>query len=100
MSYDNIVSLLGSEAENLLQYESKTISKDLIHAPGPDFVDRIFAQSNRNPQVLRSLQQLFDHGRLVRNERVLIHGGAGGVGAYAVPSLHLASWNFTGNAQG
>jgi fructose-bisphosphate aldolase, class I len=64
MSYDNIVSLLGSEAENLLQYESKTISKDLLHAPGPDFVDRVFSQSNRNPQVLRSLQQLFNAGRL------------------------------------
>ncbi|PVY37253.1 class I fructose-bisphosphate aldolase [Pontibacter virosus] len=64
MSYDNIVSLLGSEAENLLQYESKTISKDLIHAPGPDFVDRVFSLSNRNPQVLRSLQQLFNTGRL------------------------------------
>ncbi|WP_299819960.1 class I fructose-bisphosphate aldolase [uncultured Pontibacter sp.] len=64
MTYDNIVSLLGSEAENLLQYESKTISKEQLHAPGPDFVDRIFAQSNRSPQVLRSLQQLFDHGRL------------------------------------
>ncbi|MFD2248461.1 class I fructose-bisphosphate aldolase [Pontibacter ruber] len=64
MTHDNIVSLLGSEAENLLQYESKTISKDLIHAPGPDFVDRIFVQSNRSPQVLRSLQQLFNTGRL------------------------------------
>ncbi|NDK57135.1 class I fructose-bisphosphate aldolase [Pontibacter fetidus] len=64
MNYDNIVSLLGSEGENLLQYESKTISKEQLHAPGPDFVDRIFAQSNRSPQVLRSLQQLFDHGRL------------------------------------
>ncbi|NEM96906.1 class I fructose-bisphosphate aldolase [Pontibacter burrus] len=64
MNYDNIVSLLGSEGESLLQYESKTISKEQLHAPGPDFVDRIFAQSNRNPQVLRSLQQLFDHGRL------------------------------------
>jgi fructose-bisphosphate aldolase, class I len=64
MSYENIVSLLGSEAENLLQYESKTISKELIHAPGPDFVDRVFVQSNRSPQVLRSLQQLFNHGRL------------------------------------
>ncbi|MDX5418152.1 MAG: class I fructose-bisphosphate aldolase [Hymenobacteraceae bacterium] len=64
MTYENIVSLLGSEAESLLQYESKTISKDLIHAPGPDFVDRIFAQSNRSPQVLRSLQQLFNTGRL------------------------------------
>ena len=64
MSYDNIVSLLGSEAESLLQYESQTISKDLIHAPGPDFVDRVFSLSNRNPQVLRSLQQLFNTGRL------------------------------------
>ncbi|MFD2514698.1 class I fructose-bisphosphate aldolase [Pontibacter locisalis] len=64
MNYDNIVSLLGSEAESLLQYESKTISKEQLHAPGPDFVDRIFANSNRNPQVLRNLQQLFDHGRL------------------------------------
>jgi fructose-bisphosphate aldolase, class I len=64
MSYENIVSLLGSEAENLLQYESKTISKELIHAPGPDFVDRVFVQSNRSPQVMRSLQQLFNHGRL------------------------------------
>jgi fructose-bisphosphate aldolase, class I len=64
MSYDNIVSLLGAEAENLLQYESKTISKNLIHAPGPDFVDRVFSQSNRSPQVLRSLQQLFNAGRL------------------------------------
>ncbi|MEJ8803258.1 class I fructose-bisphosphate aldolase [Pontibacter sp. H249] len=64
MTYDNIVSLLGSEAESLLQYESKTISKEQLHAPGPDFVDRIFANSNRNPQVLRSLQQLFNAGRL------------------------------------
>lgn len=64
MNYDNIVSLLGSEGESLLQYESKTILKEQLHAPGPDFVDRIFAQSNRSPQVLRSLQQLFDHGRL------------------------------------
>ncbi|GAB3198510.1 class I fructose-bisphosphate aldolase [Pontibacter aydingkolensis] len=64
MTYDNIVSLLGSEAEGLLQYKSKTISKEQLHVPGPDFVDRIFAQSNRSPQVLRSLQQLFDHGRL------------------------------------
>ena len=36
----------------------------MIHAPGSDFVDRIFAQSNRNPQVLKSLQQLYGHGRL------------------------------------
>ncbi|PTX14609.1 fructose-bisphosphate aldolase [Pontibacter mucosus] len=64
MSYEKIVSLLGSDAENLLQYQSQTISKEQLHAPGPDFVDRVFAQSNRSPQVLRSLQQLFNAGRL------------------------------------
>lgn len=64
MSYENIVSLLGSDAESLLQHKSQTISKEQLHAPGPDFVDRIFAQSNRSPQVLRNLQQLYDHGRL------------------------------------
>ncbi|WP_299756323.1 class I fructose-bisphosphate aldolase [uncultured Pontibacter sp.] len=64
MSYDNIVSLLGSDAESLLQHKSQTIPKEQLHVPGPDFVDRIFAQSNRSPQVLRSLQQLYNHGRL------------------------------------
>ena len=60
----DIQSLLGSDADALLSYESKTITKDQLHLPGPDFVDRIFAQSDRSPQVLRNLQQLFSHGRL------------------------------------
>lgn len=64
MAYDNIVSLLGAEAEGLLQYESKTIPKSQLHAPGPDFVDRVFALTNRSPQVLRNLQQIFSYGRL------------------------------------
>ncbi|WP_114782711.1 class I fructose-bisphosphate aldolase [Botryobacter ruber] len=64
MAYDNIVSLLGADAGTLLEHESKTFAKEQLHLPGPDFVDRIFAQSNRSPQVLRNLQQLFDHGRL------------------------------------
>ncbi|PRY10407.1 fructose-bisphosphate aldolase [Pontibacter ummariensis] len=64
MTYDDIVSLLGADAESLLQYQSKTIPKEQLHVPGPDFVDRIFVQTNRSPQVLRSLQQLFNHGRL------------------------------------
>ena len=59
-----IVELLGDKAESLLNHECKTISKQHIHAPGPDFVDRIFGQSNRNPQVLRSLQSLYGNGRL------------------------------------
>src|ERR1700746_380294 len=60
----NVKELLGAQADTLLNHNCKTISKDLIHAPGSDFVDRIFQQSNRNPQVLRSLQQLYGTGRL------------------------------------
>jgi len=60
----NILEILGKDADNLLKYQSKTIKKESLHLPGPDFVDRIFAQSNRSTQVLRSLQTMFDHGRL------------------------------------
>lgn len=60
----NIKDLLGAQADTLLNHTCKTISKDQIHTPGADFVDRIFQQSNRNPQVLRSLQQLYGTGRL------------------------------------
>lgn len=64
MSTNKITELLGKDAESLLTHKSKTISKSQLHLPGPDFVDRIFAQSNRNTQTIRSLQTLFDHGRL------------------------------------
>ncbi len=64
MTLDKIQELLGDGAENLLSHECKTINKDLLHLPGPDFVNEIFANSNRNPQVLRSLAQLFNTGRL------------------------------------
>ncbi len=60
----NIADLLGKDADYLLKHQSKTISKDSLHLPSPAFVDNIFAQSNRTPQVLRSLQQLFGTGRL------------------------------------
>lgn len=59
-----IVELLGDKADYYLNHESKTISKSNIHLPGSDFVDRIFAQTNRTPQVLRSLSQLYGTGRL------------------------------------
>ncbi len=59
-----IVKYLGDEAESLLGYQSKGIPKEMLHLPGPDFVDRIYSATDRNPQVLRSIQQLFDHGRL------------------------------------
>ena len=60
----NVKELLGAQADTLLNHTCKTISKDQIHLPGADFVERIFQQTNRNPQVLRSLQQLYGTGRL------------------------------------
>jgi fructose-bisphosphate aldolase, class I len=58
-----IESLLGKEAEDLLTYKAK-VSQDLLHLPGPDFVDRVWTQSDRNPQVIRNLQTLYSTGRL------------------------------------
>jgi class I fructose-bisphosphate aldolase len=58
-----IASLLGDEAESLLTHQA-VVSRDHLHLPGGDFVDRCFAPSDRSPQVLRSLQALYGHGRL------------------------------------
>jgi len=60
----DIQQLLGDQADALLTYESKAIPKEDLHLPGPDFVERVFEGTDRNPQVLRSLQSLFSHGRL------------------------------------
>ena len=64
MAKPTVSELLGKDAESLLTHKSKTISKDQLHLPSADFVDKIFLQSNRNTQSLRSLQTLFDKGRL------------------------------------
>ncbi len=56
--------LLGADAKTLLEHQCKTIPKESLHLPGPDFVDRVWIQSDRKAGVLRSMQQLFDHGRL------------------------------------
>lgn len=64
MSFDKIRELLGNQADSLLNHTSKTVSKNQIHLPGPDFVDRIFRDTNRNNQVLRSLNSIYNHGRL------------------------------------
>jgi class I fructose-bisphosphate aldolase len=66
-AYDHavdIAALLGADAESLLTHVAKAIPKDDLHLPGPDFVDRVFSPSDRSPQVLRNLQQLYGHGRL------------------------------------
>ncbi len=60
----DIAKLLGNDAENLLAYQCKGIPKAMLHLPGPDFVDRVVAQKDVRPGVLRALQTLFDHGRL------------------------------------
>jgi fructose-bisphosphate aldolase, class I len=61
---DKIAEALGSNTDSLLNHTSKTITKDQLYLPSPTFVDDIYTQTDRNPQVLRSLQQMFDHGRL------------------------------------
>ena len=60
----NIASLLGDDAESLLKHVSKGIPKEDLHLPGPDFVDRVWAGSDRPVQVLRNLAQLYGNGRL------------------------------------
>lgn len=59
-----IAQLLGDDAEALLSYKARGFARDQLHLPGPDFVDRVLAQSDRSPQVLRAFQQIIDHGRL------------------------------------
>ncbi len=59
-----VQELLGAEADALLSYEAKGFNKDLVHLPGPDFVDRVLAQTDRSPNVLRNFQLLMNSGRL------------------------------------
>jgi class I fructose-bisphosphate aldolase len=86
----DIQQLLGDQADALLTYESKAIPKEDLHLPGPDFVERVFEGTDRNPQVLRSLQSLFSHGRL---------GGSGYVSILPVDQgiEHSAAASFAPN---
>ena len=61
---NRIEELLGDEARTLLDHKSQTIPKEHIYPPGPDFIDRVVAQSDRSPSVMRSLQALINNGRL------------------------------------
>jgi class I fructose-bisphosphate aldolase len=60
----DIEQLLADEAERLLAHRCVTIPKDMLHLPGPDYVDRVVAMKDRKPGVLRSLQALYGTGRL------------------------------------
>ncbi|MGM0530394.1 MAG: class I fructose-bisphosphate aldolase [Bacteroidota bacterium] len=64
MSYNKVLDLLGDQADDLLGHKCKTVSKEQLHLPGPDFIDRVFYHSNRTPRVLANLARLFNHGRL------------------------------------
>ena len=58
----NIAQLLGDKADNLLNFKNPKIPKERLHVPGPDFVDRIFKDSDRSPQTMRSLQAMYVTG--------------------------------------
>ncbi len=87
-----VEDILGADAAPLLQHQCKTIPKESLHLPGPDFVDRIHASSDRPIAVLTKLQSLFDHGRL---------GGTGYVSILPVDQgiEHSAGASFAPNPQ-
>lgn len=64
MSLNKIVEILGKDADNLLKHECKTVDKNTLTLPGGDFVDRVFRDTNRSNQVLRSINSIYNHGRL------------------------------------
>ena len=86
----SIEQLLGKEADSLLSYSAKGFSKDLLHLPGPDFVDRVTVGTDRKPAVLRNFQQILNHGRL---------GGTGYVSILPVDQgiEHSAGASFAAN---
>lgn len=63
---ESIRKYLGEEADWLLQHQCDQIPKEDLYLPGPDFIDRVYKDSDRNEQVLRNLVSLFNHGRLSR----------------------------------
>lgn len=63
-TYDRIVEYLGADADTLLNHVSSGIPKERITLPGPNYVSDVFTQTDRSPQVLRSLQQMYNTGRL------------------------------------
>ncbi|MBT8220191.1 MAG: class I fructose-bisphosphate aldolase [Bacteroidia bacterium] len=90
LTSSKLESLLGSESEFLLSHQCQTISKDHLHLPGPDFIDRVMSDSDRSPAVLRNLQTLFNTGRL---------GGSGYVSILPVDQgiEHTAGASFAPN---
>ena len=63
-SLEKIEEALGEDARDLLEHRCQTVSREQLHLPGGDFVDRVWKDSDRPVRVLRSLEELLDHGRL------------------------------------
>jgi class I fructose-bisphosphate aldolase len=63
-SLEKLEEVIGPDARDLLEHKCETVPKEQLHLPGPDFVDRIWKDSDRPTRVLRSMQALFEHGRL------------------------------------
>ena len=64
MNYSQLQTLLAADAGPLLSHQCKMVTKEKLHIPGPDWVDRVFFSSDRNISVLKNLQTIFSHGRL------------------------------------
>jgi class I fructose-bisphosphate aldolase len=64
MSLSKIKELLGRQSDSLLNHQCKTVLKEQLHLPGPDFIDRVFIPGNRSNTVIRNLQSIYNHGRL------------------------------------
>ena len=92
MSSTRLEELLGDDASELLEHECRTIDASQLHLPGPDFIERVWQQTDRSPQVLRNLQALYSHGRL---------GGTGHVSILPVDQgiEHSAGASFAPNPQ-
>lgn len=64
MANQKILQIMGDKADNLLNHKCTTIDQSMLSLPSPDHLDKVWAISNRNVQVLRSMEQLLNHGRL------------------------------------
>src|SRR4051794_6116048 len=72
LSTDRLTELLGDTADDLLGFSTPAVSKDMLHLPGPDFIERVMESTDRSPQVLRNLATLFSAGRLANTGYVSI----------------------------
>jgi class I fructose-bisphosphate aldolase len=61
---ETVEQLLGDDASSLLEHECQTVPRSALHLPGPDFIDRIWAGTDRSTPVLRNLSSIYQHGRL------------------------------------